>query len=459
MKLLRKELKELQKWYHSPLRKNPVVLFGARQVGKSTLAENFAKSTGRKIFTINFWKDTQNIFPKIFTKNADAKDIIDKLELHFNTKIDPENSILILDEIQELPIVYSLFKTFKEDTSLPVIATGSYLKLFLLHDEEIKIPIGCTQEHLVTPMSFGDFLQNANQKLFDFYKDFPLDKPLEELYHEKLLDHYYQYLFTGGMPEAINVFLSTKDKEGSLSAAHLTREIQKQLLSGYKNDFLTFHQKNFVVGRNVAERLSYTFDTIPKELAKYKELEKSVGRFQFTSLGKNVEFKRVHNIFEYLSLSGLIIKSYLVKKPQHPLINEDQTKNAFKCFYFDVGILHAALNVPYQNITTDYLTSYKGPIAENFVAQQLYALQKQDLFSWKETNQREIEFLYQGKDLIPIEVKSSKKSTPSLSLNDYIKKYKPFLAIKTAPRNFGRKGNLIMMPIYFIERLPELIEK
>lgn len=459
MDLFRREFNSLYNWYHGPLRKSPCVLFGARQVGKSTLADRFAKKLKREIFVVNFWKDAEKIYPKIFKAHSHAKDILAKLEVHFNRTINPDTAILLLDEIQEHPPVYSLFKTFKEDISLPVIATGSYLKLFLAINPEIELPIGCTHELLVTPMTFSDFLHNAHEKLFTVYQKQPLDQVVDPVYHQQLLEFYYEYLFTGGMPEVVSVYLLTREKS-RIEAAQFAREIQKNLLSGYHNDFLTFSQKKIVIGRNIVDKLALAFNTIPKELAKYRDLNMPVGRFKFTSLGKNEEFRRVSHVFDYLSLSGLIIKSLLAKIPQYPLINEDETRNAFKCFYFDVGILQAALNVPYQKIISDGLSHFKGPIAENFVAQQLFAQKKQDLFSWQDCHHHELEFLYDhGDSLIPIEVKASKKSLASKSLIDYVKKNLPPLAIKVAPRNFGRQGNIVSIPIYLIEKIPDFLEE
>jgi len=457
MNLKRNEINNLNKWYSTDLRRIPCVLFGARQVGKSTLAHDFAHSTGRKVISVNFWKDTSQVYPKIFTKNAHAKDIIQKLELSFNTSIDPEKSILILDEIQELPVVYSLFKTFKEDTTLPVMATGSYLKLFLANQSEFEIPIGCTQEYMVTPLSFGDFLQNRNAKLHEVYHDIPVDQVVDPLYHSALLEAYYEYLFTGGMPEVVNIFLETKSAQGPLVASDLSRKIQQQLLSSYRNDFLTFNQHKFVVGRDIVSKLALAFSAIPRELAKYRELDQPVGRFRFTALGENATFKRVSNVFDYLALSGLIIKSHVVAKPAFPLFDEGESGHAFKCFYFDVGLLQAALDIPYQGIIQDELSHYKGPIAENFVAQQLFAMKHQDLFSWKDKSGREVEFLHSAEKPIPIEVKSSKKSLPTKSLNDYVTRFHPPLAIKVAPRNFGRSGKILSIPIYFIERIQEVL--
>ncbi len=460
MVLERHPVRELEHWYNSKLRKSPCVLFGLRQVGKSTLAENFAASTNRKVIKINFWKDTSGDFKKIFSKNADAKDIISKLQMVLGQEIAEKSSFLVLDEIQECPAAYSSFKSFKEDTNIPVIATGSYLKLFLRQNQEFEIPVGCTHELLITPMTYGEFLMNANRPLYDYYQSISGDSIIDDFYHQRLLKYYYQYLFTGGMPEAVALFLENY-KNNIFQATELTRKIQEQLLIGYKNDFLLLAQNTSSTWKCSTQKLALTFDLIPKELIKYRLLETPVQRFKFSSLGKNEKFSRVSNIFEYLSLSGLIIKSYVMKNIDCPLLIRDSEQSAFKCFYCDVGLLQAALKIPYQKIISDELSSYKGPIAENFVAQHLFALGKEDLYAWKPNNYQEVEFLIntQGGELVPIEVKASRGSSSSASLLQYIKKYKPIFAIKIAPRNYGKNNNMISLPIYLIEKIEKIIEK
>lgn len=169
MLLNRSYFQELEKWYSSPaLRRNPCILFGARQVGKTTLARSFAEKTGRTLISVNFWKDPNGRFHDVFNSAGAAPQVLEKLQLIFGREIDQDKCILLLDEIQDCRAAYSLCKSFKEDTNIPVIATGSYLKLMLgpwTQDDGFRIPVGCTHELLVTPLSFAEFLENYN-KLF-----------------------------------------------------------------------------------------------------------------------------------------------------------------------------------------------------------------------------------------------------------------------------------------------------
>ena len=459
MELVRNDLSRLSRWWDTPLRKTPCVLFGARQTGKSTLATKFASSLGREVLNINFWKDRDSRYKKIFQNKTSAKDVISDIEITLNKKLIPQETILLLDEIQECPAAYSLCKSLKEDTDLPVIATGSYLKLFLkaLSKKEggldFEVPVGCTHELTITPLSFSEYLLNRSSFLYEKYKALPLDQKIDNLIHEQLLKAYYEYLFTGGLPEVVSNFLSLQESDLP-TAIEVTREIQNNLIKGYKNDFLSFSNKQLIRG-NVAERLSYTFDTVSHELYRYQELDRPVQRFTFSSLGKNSEYRRVSHIFEYLTSAGLIIPSYVIGKPGIPRAGHTSSKNAFKCFYFDTGILNAKLDIEYKAIIENRWNSYKGSIAENFVAQQLYHKTNQSLLSWK-TKNYELEFLLeQDSEMIPIEVKASKLPSSSPSLNNYIKNFSPSAAYKVAPKNFGKNSGFNSIPIYLVEKLLE----
>jgi uncharacterized protein len=459
VKLKRKEFQKLKTWYESPLQKTPCVLFGARQVGKSTLASDFAESTGRDVISVNFWKDPDGSLKKIFTKNTSATQILSQLEIHYERRIHPKECILVLDEIQECPSAYALCKSFKEDSEIPVLATGSYLKLLLLSEVDKTIPVGCTHEILVTPLGFQEFLRNKNEFLYEKLTSADLEEEVPGVLHEKLLRAYREYLFTGGMPEALSLYLEA-EKESQQEAASLAREVHKSLLNGYRQDFLEFSRKNWFKSRTkIVEKLLITFDAIPKELAKYHDSDTPTQRFRFNSLGKNAEYRRLANVFEYLVNAGLIIKSHVIKDPSFPLMNEDSDKSAFKCFFFDVGLLNAALKIPFKKIIQDDLSHYKGPMAENFVAQQLFSKTGEDLYSWKPNSSQEVEFLaLKDSEVIPIEVKASKKSSESPSLDKYIQEHSPRMAVKVAPRNFGRHDSKVSLPIYFIEKWLESSE-
>jgi len=453
MKLIRNDIRQIDDWYNSNLRNTPLVLFGAGQVGKSTLAEDFAKKTNRKIVKINFWKDENNNFHNIFNSTSLATRIIEKLEIYLNTEINPENSILILDEIQSCPKAYSSLKSFKEDLKLPVIATGSYLKLMIKNSKkDFEIPIGCTTELKITPLSFDEFLQNRNLKLYEYINKVTNIKDITTIdsdLHNKFLEHYSEYLFVGGMPEAVKTFIFEKNK---ILAIKNVRNIQKSLIKGYTNDFLKFKELKYI-SNSISTKLHYTFQTIAKELNRDIHKDSPVSKFKFKSLGKNAEYRNLANLFEYLYNSGLIIRTFQISKPDEIFSYNNETKNAFKCFYFDVGILNAFLNISFYDLINNKLNISKGAIAENFVAQELYKYQNQELLMWKDKN-NQIEFLsYINNKLIPIEVKASRKSQKSASFNKYIKNYKPEKAIKISLRNFGVSNNFISLPIYLINKI------
>lgn len=458
MYLKRQDFQFLKHWYNSPLRKMPAVLFGARQVGKSTLAAEFAKSTGRDVITVNFWKDRDEVYKRLFSEGASAREVLSSLEVVLGRQINQKSAFLVLDEIQACPRAYSLCKSFKEDTLIPVIATGSYLKLLLRFgnsmgdgQEPFEIPVGCTCEKMVTPLSFSEYLWNRNEPLFEKYQNLSLLSKTDDLLHGELLKNYYEYLYVGGMPEAVSIFLDARD-DSVQKALENAREIHQSLLSGYQNDFLALG-RNASEHRNLGERLHYTFLTVAKELHKYRETDHPVKRFRFTSLGKNAEYKRVANVFEYLERCGLILRTQVLKNPEEPLFVDEKEKNAFKCFYFDVGILNTQLKMPFRSIREDRWLCSKGPIAENFVAQQLHHGTREGLAAWKKDNY-EIEFLYNREDtVIPIEVKASKKSRPSKSLTKFVETYKPEKAYKVAPRNFGMNQGYISLPIYLVEKI------
>lgn len=272
--------------------------------------------------------------------------------------------------------------------------------------------------------------------------------------HELLLRAYYDYLFVGGMPEVVSSFLAKR--EGSmLQATEVARAIQKNLLQGYQNDFLNFSSQHLVKS-NLANKLSHTFNVIASELQRHWESDTPTTRFKFAALGKNSEFRRVANVFDLLARAGLIIRSSVVSSPQEPIRANLEHSSAFKCFYFDVGILNGQLETEYNSIVDNTWHSYKGFIAENFVAQELYHSTKEELYSWKNKTY-EVEFLFRHfGEFCPIEVKSSRRGRSSPSLRRYIQEYSPKYAFKVSPNNFGKGDGFECTPIYMVSRVCNL---
>lgn len=280
--LKRQRFEALHRWYfNSSLRKTPCVLFGARQVGKTTLAEAFARETKREVISVNFWKDRERRFYDLFQNAGSALDVLRGLELLFERKISQDRFLLVLDEIQACPRSYSLLKSFKEDTHLPVIATGSYLKLYLslMEEPDFINPLGCTHELLVTPLSFSEYLLNRNSFLYEKFCELKIDQVVDKILHEKLLSVYYEYLFVGGMPEPCELFINSVS-ESLFAAQELTQSKKKDILQGIENDFLLFQQEKRV-SRNVSEKLGYIFSRIAMELQGEHLRNTPVQRFKF----------------------------------------------------------------------------------------------------------------------------------------------------------------------------------
>jgi len=384
----------------------------------------------------------------------DPQTVIKRLELILEDVISPETDLLLLDEIQDCPAAYESLKFFKEDfPQLDIIATGSYLKLFIENQDKIKRhPVGSVREVLLHPLTFEEFLLNANEPL---YKEFvkisvAQDTKIDEIVHKKLCEYMRYYFFAGGLPDAVKLFLNSF-KTSLVKAANETRSKQNDLISQYRNDLLKYANSPDI------PKIRKIFDNIALQLSQYQE--DTVGRFSFKEVSGKQGYKTLKSAFDYLSYSGLIIKSFIVNHPKHPLRIETkkENRNTFKVFIFDIGLLQAMLDIPFRNIIEEELGAYKGFIAESFVAQELYSSLDSDLFSFRNrpsSASAEIEFLISsGTEIIPIEVKSSHKHTRSKSLSVYVKNYTPEIAYKLTPNNITQTQQHTVLPIYLARKI------
>lgn len=454
MKLKRQIDKQLKKWAKSSI-KEPLVIFGPRQVGKTFAAKEFSKKNYTTVHEINFWKNEnyETAFLDNGKKVLDAKKIIKKLELLIERKIDPQKDLILFDEIQDCPLAYEALKFFKEDLpELAIIATGSYLNLFIDQKEEIKkYPVGSIKELFLKPLTFSEFLLNANTLLFERYQEINLhkDETVDKVLHQKLHEYLNFYYFTGGLPEVVQCFLNSY-QESLQKAASESREKQNDLIRQYKNDLSKYSKSTDL------KKIKKIFESTPLQLNQYQE--DNVARFSFKEVSGKQGYRVLSSSFDYLSAYGLIIKSFIIQEPKHPLLPESKKESVskFKVFFFDIGLLQAMLSVPFQNIIQTELGAYKGYLVENFIAQELYAKTNSDLFSYRssqKTNSSEIEFiLSKGENLVPLEAKSSAKYRKSKSLLAYLKKYKPKSAFKITAGNLAKNIDYYTVPTYLIEK-------
>jgi predicted AAA+ superfamily ATPase len=435
------------------------VVFGPRQTGKSTLARSFARRHfAENTIEINFFRDTRDKtnsarYGRIFEESQDPAVILRNIGVLKKRTVDPERDILILDEIQDCKPAYEALKNFKDDyPGFPIIASGSYLGLFLETESEVRHPVGATQELHLGPLSFREFLANFNAPLFSVYLEITLtDTSIDPVVHRELLEALNTYLFTGGMPEPLTLFLSSYDTQ-LYKAIERTRGKQSDLMLQYARDIDRYGKTSDV------KKLRKIFEALPLYLERFHE--ESVDRLRFGDITERATYRDFKSSFDYLKYNGLVIETRVVNSPQFPLHiqHRENETNQFKAFLFDVGLLNCALDCPYQQLFNKEMGHYKGYLVENFVAQQLKKYSRQPhLFTFKKSAREqaaEIEFLVTiAGTVIPIEVKSSTRSSRSKSLRSYVDQFSPERAYKCSLQMIARGDRYQTIPLYLIEKI------
>lgn len=436
-------INDLIKWKSSPDRK-PLVLKGARQVGKTYILEKFGKEYFKKFHYIDL-RENKNIHT-IFKDTYNPREIIRQLEFVLRIQININSDLLIFDEIQDCKGAITSLKYFQREMSeLALIAAGSHLGMT---KNEESFPVGKVNFLYMFPMNFEEFLLAADEQAYEQYENFSIDDPfiLPEVIHKRLLELTRYYFVTGGLPEVVGKFarLFIEDEKEVLSEV---RERQKELVEGYKADFSKYS------GTVNANHIHNVFESIPAQLS--RSFDEEVSKYIFKGTIPNQKgYSRISGPLGWLAKGRLCIKSMIASKAEHPLKSYCK-ENRFKAYLFDMGILNCMLNTPFQAILAERLGSYKGFLAENFVAQELYSYLNADLIAWFE-GRSEIEFLIsQNEHIIPLEVKSSNRSRRSRSLDAFVSRYNPKRAYKLSGQNFGKqeKRGIITLPIYFCGKI------
>ncbi len=432
--------KQLQDWKISKNRK-PLILKGARQVGKTFSLLEFAEKNYKNYHYINFEKNKN--FHKAFTSSLEPKLIIDKLSTELETTINPKEDLIIFDEIQSCGEALSSLKYFCEDLpELHLCAAGSLLGLKL---NDISFPVGKVNYLEMFPMTFLEFLENTSNKLLiDELEKSIKSKNFSEILHDKLWEKLKIYFIVGGLPEVVKHY---KDSEDDLfSKLQSVRGLQQEIISSYFDD-MTKH-----CGKVNAMHIERLWKEIPNQLA--QEQDSSAPKFTFKGvLPKIKTYTRMAGVIDWLEATGLILKVKIAHKIAKP-ISAYTKENFFKLFVFDVGILGAMSELKPKDILDYDYGTYKGYFAENFVAQELkaYGELNQKLYAWHE-GIAEIEFIKDlDGDLTPIEVKSG-WVTNSKSLKSYIDRYNPKLGIILSGQNYQDKGRVHKYPLYLVSLL------
>ncbi|MCL2832287.1 MAG: DUF4143 domain-containing protein [Treponema sp.] len=428
---------DLIKWKNSSRRK-PLLMYGARQVGKTWLLKEFGRSEYKETLYLNF--DSEAAIHKYFAENISPSYIITGLEDHFGKKIIPQETLIIMDEIQECQRAKDSLKYFNEQAPQYHVATaGSFLGI-----AGGKFPVGQVNTITLRPLSFYEFLEaTGNSLLLESLKKNDLSNAgITSVTAEKKLK---EYMYIGGMPEAVNAFIES----GNL---HEARKVQEKILDNYKNDF-TKHIK----GTDIP-KVRMLWDSIPLHLSKEKK------KFMYSEIRTGARAASYENALDWLVNTGLVHKIDRVNTPKLPLAGYAD-RDAFKIYMLDTGLLSAAAGLDIQTFyepDPQVYKEFKGAIAEQFVLQELKTLEsrlaaKLPIYYWaRDEGKSEVDFIIQWRnEIIPIEVKSgiNKKSK---SLEIYNSLYKPAHAVRTTLKNFGIKDNLCSIPLFMIAGLFDL---
>lgn len=434
--------KELVTWKNSKHRK-PLILRGARQVGKTYSLLNFAETNFPNHHYINFEKNKKA--HKAFSSNLDPANIVELLSVELNLNIN-QDDLLIFDEIQACPNALTALKYFAEDApKQAVVSAGSLLGLRF---NDVSFPVGKVDYLDLFPMTFIEFLQASKEtKLLKYInKNLNDIKEIPELVHEKLWDKLKIYFIIGGLPEVVDNYINSKSQIGAKFRS--ARRTQTKILDSYIDDMMKHSGKENSMHierlwRNIPGQLSQTHDG-------------SAPKFQFKNIIPGIKsYARLVNIIDWLEATGLIIKVKIAHRAELPLIAFSK-ENFFKLFIFDIGILGLLSDLSPKNIMNYDYGNYKGYFAENFVAQELRASLgiKHDIYSWHE-GEAEIEFLLnQSSSLIPLEVKSG-NNTQSKSLKSFADRYNTNHAIIVSGQNFKHdsKKKIFYYPLYLAGQL------
>jgi uncharacterized protein len=439
--MMRRDIEnELISW-KSQKERYPLIIRGARQVGKSYLVETFGKTHFQNNVVVNleFQPQLKDCF-----KSLDPSEIVNKLQLLLGVQIKEDNTLLFLDEIQECPQAIMALRYFKEKMpKLAVIAAGSLLE-FAMRSPDFRMPVGRVQFLYLQPMSFSEYLDaTGNQNLREFLSDVKLTDSIDDVIHKKLLELLRIYIIAGGMPAALNEYLSSNDLMNC-------QRIQTGLLQTYRSDFGKYAK----ISQH--KYLQKVFDTAPRMAGQ---------RIKYSNIDPDTRSRDLKNALNLLTLAGIVRPIYLTKASGLPLgaqINEQR----FKINFLDVGLMQNSCGLQGRlSIEDDFMQINAGSVAEQFVGQELTAYsdrhQQASLYFWareKRGSMAEVDYVINiGSDIFPVEVKSGKEGRLK-SLRMFIEEKKSKLGIRFSQDKLSCYDKILSIPLYMVEQLPRLAE-
>lgn len=428
----RNAIQNLLAWKSAPDRK-PLVLKGARQVGKTWLMKEFGETCYEQYVYFNF--DEEDALGSIFKSNKNPHRILELLSLISGEKILPEKTLIIFDEIQECPEALNALKYFKEKANeYHIIAAGSLLGTLLAKPK--SYPVGMVNLLDIYPLTFDEFLEAVDFPLYQYYCSIEKGQRIEDIFHNRLMETFELYLIIGGMPECVNSWITYKDP------AKISR-IQHELIEVYENDFSKHN------GKVNSGRILMVFRSIASQLAKPNE------KFMYGAVREGGRARDFEEAIEWLVSAGMLNRVYNVSKPEHPLSAFDRL-DCFKLFVFDTGLLKHMAGIDNSAILLKSNYQFKGPLTENYILQQLRGQFAVEPRYYANANS-EIDFILQyGTQIIPVEVKGgADRSAPSFKR--FIDKYQPETALRFSGRGYLKNGAITNLPLYLAGKTAELL--
>lgn len=419
-----------EEWKNNPHRK-PLVVQGARQVGKTYSILEFGRNHYANVAYFNFERNRK--LKETFNEDISPAYLIPLLSHISGQTIVKEKTLIVFDEVQICENALTSLKYFCEEApEYHIIVAGSLLGV-AVNRKEFSFPVGKVDIKTMYPMDIEEFLIAMGQEIISkkIKECFESDSPMPSAFHDSAMQYYRQYLVVGGMPECVMQFVETGDYI-------LIRNIQSTILANYLDDMSKYNQQNEI------KKTQLTYNNITVQLSKKNT------RFQYKLIKKGGRAAEFENAIEWLNLSGIVSQVYKVAIPRKPL-DDNKDIDAFKIYVSDLGLLCAKKELVAQDVLymSDDLEYFRGGMAENYVNTHL-TMNGYTTYYWESDRGAEIDFIIQRNGtIIPVEVKSA-DNTQAKSLKVYIEKYKPKYAIKLSAKNFGFVNGKKIVPLYAV---------
>lgn len=430
-------LEKLKQWKEKKNRK-PLIIRGARQVGKTWLMKEFGRTCFKKMAYVNF--DSNTRMRQVFEGDINIERLILAISAETGVSIDSRDTLLIFDEVQEVPKALTALKYFCEEASeYAIVAAGSLLGVAM--HKGTSFPVGKVDFMDLYPLSFREFLCALGETRFVEILD-SSDTDMVTMFKSKYIDRLREYYFVGGMPEVVQSYLDSKD-------FNQVREIQKNLLNYYQQDFSKHAEATLV------SRLNLVWNSIPMQLAKENK------KYIYGQVREGARAKDFELAIQWLMDCGLIHKVQRIKKPGLPL-KAYLDLDAFKIYLLDIGLLMAMVDLDARVIIDGnrIFTEFKGALTEQYVLQQLIAdLGIEAYYYSTEKSSGEIDFLLQGKSsILPLEVKAE-ENLRAKSLKAFCEKYHPACAVRTSMSDYREQEWMTNIPLYNICRIKKYLDQ